>query len=264
MMRVKYKNPPINEVIIGAYFDQPVMPLHSEHIGVFWSQIRAELPNIQQQPELTLPIVGPNISIQFGMTDEPYPMPRFWLSSEDGSILLQIQKNAFILNWRRRAGAYPHFENVKKLFDRYFERFLAFLRTELRVDDVNVQVAELTYSNLVEPGSYWMTALDTPRLLPSLAILDVGAPADTVPDFNYVTAYRFAPDLTLNVSVRTGRQPTDANKSVLVFELRTIGALDAVGRAEADLWYERAHETIGRCFTAMTNPDIQRNNWQEV
>lgn len=262
-MRVKYQNPPINEVIIGAYFDQPIMSLHSEHIGVFWSQIRSEFPTIQQQPELSLPIVGPNFSIQFGMTDEPYPMPRFWLSSEDGTILIQIQKNAFILNWRKREGAYPHFDSVKGLFDKYYNTFLSFLRSELQVENVNIQVVELTYSNLIEPGSYWTNALDTPRLLPSLAILDVGVPIEAAPDFNYVTAYRFAPDLTLNVAVRTGRKTTDASKSVLVFELRAVGALGVASKTEADRWYDRAHDTIGRCFTAMTNPDIQRNHWQE-
>lgn len=264
-MPVKFKNPPINEVIIGAYFDQPIMPLRSEHIGVFWwSRIKSKFPRIQQQPELTLPIVGANYSIQFGIADEPYPMPRFWLSSEDGTMLLQIQKNAFILNWRKREDDYPHFDKVKGYFDQYLESFLSFLRTELKVDSVHFQVTELTYSNLIEPGSYWTNPLDTPRLLPSLSILDIGAPSELPPDFNYVTAYRFAPDLTLNVTVRTGRNPTDASQSVLVFELRAIGALGAVGKAEADMWYDRAHDTIGHCFTTMTNPNIQRNHWREV
>jgi uncharacterized protein (TIGR04255 family) len=263
-MPVKFKNPPINEVIIGAYFDQPILPLRSEHIGVFWSQIKSAFPNIQQQQELTLPIVEPNFSIQFRITDEPYPMPRFWLSSEDGTILIQIQKNAFILNWRKREGAYPHFDNVKGSFDKYLEAFLSFLRTELKVVSVNIQVTELSYSNLIEPVSYWTNPLDTPRLLPSLAILDIGAPSETPPDFNYVTAYRFAPDLTLNVAVRTGRKATDASQAVLEFELRAIGVLGAAGKAEADMWYDRAHDTIGHCFTTMTNPDIQREYWQGV
>lgn len=263
-MRVKFKNPPINEVIIGAYFDQPIMPLRSEHIGLFWSQIRSEFPNIQQQPELTLPIVGPNFSLQFGLVDEPYPMPRFWFSSEDGTILIQIQKNAFILNWRKREGEYPHFENVKGLFDRYLENFLSFLRAELKVDGVSIQVTELTYSNLVESGGFWNSPLDTPRLIPSIAILHVGAPSDSLPDFNYLTAYRFAPDLSLNVAIRTGRKTTDASKAVLVLELRAIGALGAAAKSEADKWYGRAHDMIGHCFLNITNPDIQREYWQEM
>jgi hypothetical protein len=44
---------------------------------------------------------------------EIYPMPRFWLEAEDGTILMQIQKNAFLFNWRKREAQYPHYENVK-------------------------------------------------------------------------------------------------------------------------------------------------------
>ena len=94
-MNVKYKNPPINELIIGAYFDQPIVPLRSEHVGLFWAEVRTKFPKIQQQPELSLPIMGPTLTFQIGLTDEPYPMPRFWLISEDDTILMQIQKNAF-------------------------------------------------------------------------------------------------------------------------------------------------------------------------
>ncbi|MCL2713213.1 MAG: TIGR04255 family protein [Alphaproteobacteria bacterium] len=259
-MRAKYRNPPINEVIVGAYFDQPIMPLHSEHVGLFWSQVRDTFPTIRQQPELAPPAL--NFSFQLGITDETYPMPRFWLSSEDGATVVQIQKNAFLLNWRKRADAYPHFDNVKGLFDKYFYLFSTFVRSELKIDTINIQTAELTYSNLIEHGSYWTGPLDTARVLPSFAILDVGAPATGAPDFNYLTSYQLAPDLKLQVSARTGRKAMNASESVLVFDLRAIGAMGTANTSQADQWYDRAHETIGSCFDAMTSPDIQRNYWE--
>jgi uncharacterized protein (TIGR04255 family) len=263
-MKVKYKNPPINELIIGAYFDQPIMPLHAEHVGLFWAEVRKEFPKSQQQPELSLPIIGPTLSFQVGFSDEPYPMPRFWLVSEDDTTLMQIQKNAFIFNWRKRDTDYPHFENVKLSFDNYFIRYLEFLRRELRVESLSIQVVELTYSNLIESGAYWVDPSDTPRLIPALTIPDPGMPLEGKPDFNYLTAYKLASDLTLNVAVRSARKPTEASKPVLVFELRALGALGAASKMDADAWYDRAHEAIGRCFTAMTNPDIQHEYWQPV
>jgi hypothetical protein len=89
-------------------------------------------------------------------------------------------------------------------------------------------------------------------------------PIEAKPDFNSLTAYRLAPDLTLNVSVRTGRRATEAAKPVLVFEFRALGALGAATKVDTDAWYERAHKVIGRCFTGMTNPDIQENHWQPL
>jgi len=261
-MRAKYRKPPINEVIVGAYFDRPIIPLHSEHVGVFWSQVRDALPNIQQQPELALPdLPGPNLFFQFGFTDEPYPMSRFWLSSEDGAIVVQIQKNAFLLNWRKRADAYPHFDSVKGLFDKYFHHFSAFVRSELKIEAVNIRTTELSYSNLIEPGSYWNSSLDTVKVLPSLGILDVGTEIIGAPDFNCLTTCQLASDLKLYVSARTGRKTTDASTPVLVVDLRAIGTMGAASKLQSDRWYDRAHETIVTCFAALTSQDIQRNHW---
>jgi uncharacterized protein (TIGR04255 family) len=263
-MKLKYKFPPINELIIGAYFDQPIMPLHSEHIGLFWAQVRKEFPKIQQQPELSLPIVAPHLAFRIGLTDEPYPMPRFWLVAEDETTLMQIQKNAFIFNWRKRDSDYPHFENVKANFDKYFELYLSFLRRELGIEAINIQITELTYSNLIESGQYWKDASDTPTLIPSLSIPNPGMRIEGKPDFNYLTAYKLSSELTLNVTVRTGRKASESAKSVLVFEFRALGALGAASKLEVDAWYDRAHDAIGHCFTAMTNPDIQRQYWQPL
>ena len=263
-MNVKYKNPPINELIIGAYFDQPIMPLHSEHIGLLWAEVRREFPKIQQQPELSLPIVGPTLTFQIGLSDEPYPMPRYWLVSDDDTILMQVQKNAFIFNWRKRDTEYPHFQNVKASFDKYFNLYCAFLKKELGIDTPNIQVTELTYSNLIESSEYWAGTSDTPKLIPTVSIPNPGTPTEGKPDFNYLTAYKLASDLMLNVTVRSGRKATDAGKAVLVFELRALGALGSVSKVDADTWYNRAHEAIGHCFTSMTNPDIQREYWQPV
>jgi uncharacterized protein (TIGR04255 family) len=260
-MNVKYKKPPINELIIGAYFERPIS-LRAEHVGLFWSEIRPEFPKIQQQPELALPIVG-TLTFHIG-ADEPYPMPRFWLISADETLLLQIQKNAFFLNWRKRESDYPHFDNVKSSFDKFFEIYSKFLLSELNIELPNIQISELTYSNIIEPNEYWRDVSDTARLMPAISIPDPGLPVEAKPDFNYVTAYKLASDLGLNVAVRSARKATDAGTAVLVFEFRALGALGAASKRDADAWYEKAHDAIGRCFTSMTSPDIQRQYWQPV
>ena len=87
-MAVTFDKPPLEEVIVGAYFAQPI-PLRSEHVGLFWSEVRKELPVIQQQPELPPPF-GPTQAFGFIGPGELYPMPRFFLVSEDKSTLVQI------------------------------------------------------------------------------------------------------------------------------------------------------------------------------
>jgi uncharacterized protein (TIGR04255 family) len=258
-MRVTFEKPPLEEVIVGAYFAQPI-PLRAEHVGLFWSQIRKDLPVIQQQPETASPF-GVMQPTGFPGPGEVYPMPRFWLISEDQSILVQIQRNAFVLNWRKRNEEYPRFDSVKGKFDQYYFAFADFVSRELHSEMALIQSTELTYANLVDECPQWRGARDTSNVIPGFSIPDVGAEASTV-DFNNVTEYTLEPDLMLNVAIRTARRPRNANATVLAFDLRAIGALGAASKPEADNWYERAHETIIDAFTALTAKSIQRDHWQ--
>jgi uncharacterized protein (TIGR04255 family) len=257
---IKYKNPPINELIIGAYFEPPLAQLHSEHVGVFWSSVRKKFPTIRQQQELSVPIVSP--SFQIGFTDEAYPMPRFWLIADDDVMLLQIQKNAFLLNWRKREKEYPHFDQVKAQFDEYLSEFRAFLKAELGIDNLPIQVVELTYTNLIAEGDVWTGPASLGSVLPGVRVPELDLPLAQKPDINYVTAYKFATDLVVNFTVRNARQITDASKTALIFEFRAIGVLELSNLKTADEWYSRAHDVIGKCFTALTSEDIRKSVWQ--
>ena len=114
--RIKFKNPPINELVIALYH-LPVTEMRAQHIGIYWQRIRDRYPICEQQP----PIAG-NTPTELAMTlqnmaGEVYPLPRFWFSNADQPTLIQIQRNAFILNWRKGANnSYPHYEDVENNF----------------------------------------------------------------------------------------------------------------------------------------------------
>ena len=127
----------------------------------------------------------------------------------------------------------------------YYAALVDFVSRELRTETPLIQSTELTYSNVVDECPHWSRARDTSDVIPGFSLPNVGAEASTV-DFNNVTAYTLEPDLMLNVAIRTARRPTNADAVVLAFDLRTIGALGAVSKPEADNWYKRAHETIVR------------------
>jgi len=94
-MAVKFKNPPIHELVIGARFAPQLRALRSEHIGLLWSRLgRKDFPTVHQKPPLDVPIPS---------ATEFLPMPRFWLESKEDDKLIQVQKNAFLLNWRSRS-----------------------------------------------------------------------------------------------------------------------------------------------------------------
>lgn len=260
-MKVKYRNPPINELVIGLYFDRDVTSFRLEHVGLFWSTLRQEFPTVQQQPIVTPPI-GVSAPPFFEVTNEFFPMPRFWLEAVDGSMLMQIQRNAFLFNWRKREGDYPHYDAVKRAFDKYFSRFTRFLESELGAPIPKLQIADLTYINVIESCEYWRGPQDTEAVFPRFRLPSCDVGSQSPPEFNQVTNQRFAPDLSLITAIRTGRMPQKPNEPVLIFEFRALGLIGGADKFAADEWFGRAHETIGNCFTGMTSPDIQQRYWQ--
>ncbi|MHA6762186.1 TIGR04255 family protein [Streptacidiphilus sp. PAMC 29251] len=92
------------------------------------------------------------------------PGSRYWLTSDDGSEVLQVQSDYLALNWKRGEGHIPYsrYESVR-------ERFAAFLNeTDRGLVQVGEGVrplrAELTYVNLIEPNGIWPRMSDGHKL----------------------------------------------------------------------------------------------------
>lgn len=259
-MSLKFKTPPLNELVIGVYFDLEIPSLRSEHIGLFWGQIRDEFPTISQQVPVSPPY--PNFtSMLMGL--EFYPMPRYWLETADGSALMQIQKNAFLFDWRKRAADYPHFETLKATFDKNLQRFLAFISKELNEPVPTIRLAELAYINIIESCEYWRDQRDTAKIIPQFRLpTPVLFEDDDPAEFQQTTGQKLSPDLMLTTTVRSARSTVEPNAPVPVLEYRATGLL--TDAAAVNRWFGRAHDAIGHCFTEMTNPDIQKRYWQPV
>ena len=254
---IVFENPPINEVVISTYFNPLLSDLRSEHIGLFWEKIRNEFPVVRQQPPVG--IIGSEVS-----TNEPFPMPRYWFIADDEINLIQIQKNAFIFNWRRRDDEYPRFHrNIKPTFDKYYGLFSEFVRTELDTE-LTIELCELNYVNALERCEFWTGPQDTPTVIPSFSILTPGIDFSSSPEFNCNYAYGDATDLQLNINIRSGVTAQQENVPVLIFEIKASGRVGQIAKPGTDEWFERAHDAIIRCFVGMTSPDIQNKYWKPM
>jgi uncharacterized protein (TIGR04255 family) len=258
-MKVRFHNPPINELVIATYFNPPLFTLRSEHVGLFWSRIRDTFPAVEQQA----PVGGAETLEQ--TSGEFFPMPRFWFVTEDKINLIQLQKKAFMLNWRRRDAQYPHFaENLKPAFDKYFRIFEDFAREDAGVQDIKIDLCELTYINTIEACEFWQGPQDTARVIPSFVMPETGMESSVAAAFNCIYVYVVSKDLQLRVSIRNGEATAKPGTPVLVIEIRATGQLGQVGKSAADEWFDRAHEAIIACFVGMTSEDIQYTYWKLV
>ena len=252
-MTMKFKNPPINEVIISTYFNPPLHGLRNEHIGLFWHSIKDKFPHVSQQA----PVGGMDIT----MRSEIFPMPRYWMIADDDINLIQIQKNAFMFNWRRRDDEYPHYENLKPVFDKYYSNFQEFILSETEIERLQIDVCELTYINTIESCDYWSGPGDTQNVIPSFSIPTIGLSPEVDPGYNCAFVYVIADDLQLRVSVRNAQSAENTEIPVLVLEIRASGRIGSANKSVADSWFDRGHQAIIDCFVGLTNPEIQHKYW---
>ena len=256
-MSVKFENPPINEVVMGVYFSEPVLDLRSQHIGLFWSKVREQFPSVEQRNPAG-GIEALNVS-----AGEVFPMPRYWFISQDGTDLLQVQRNALLMNWRNKDTEYPGFhEHLEPKFDKCFKDFLKFIQNETSVNDLTIDLCELTYINVIERGDYWSGSADISNILPSFHALDIGK--DSIPSVNCAYDYELSEDLHLRVEVKSATLTRDPSKPVLVLEIKANGKISPASHADAKAWFDRAHGEILSCLLKMTSKEIQEKHWKRV
>lgn len=251
--RVIFDSPPINEVVIATYFDPPLSDLRSEHIGLFWGEIRSDFPVVRQQiPVGAAPDIGP---------DEPFPMPRYWFIASDDINLVQIQKNAFMLNWRRRGqNQYPGFKDIKLKFDGLFGKFEDFLCRGVGISEVPIGLCELTYIDAIEECDYWRGPGDTGKVIRSFPI-PLTESNISVNGFDCRYIYQSEEEMSLSTRIWTMVRSGEPGRSALGLEMKTINRFDGVPKTATDDWFRRAHDTMLKHFLDITSKDIQRDEW---
>ena len=261
-MKIKFKNPPVNEVVIGAYFDPPLAALRNEHIGILWSRLKEEFPIVEQRPPINSPIQSDHDRIVLELSDEFVPMPRYWFVSGDEVTLVQIQKDAFLLNWRRGDSEYPSFdENLKPSFDKFYRIFEKFLKEDVSIDPPRIGHCELTYIDVIEVSEYWKGPLDTPAVIPSFVIPDCVSAKNTTPAFNCGYRYDVKPNLQLHLGIRSAVSVKSPDSPLLHLEFKGLGSPNGNEKTDLDAWYDQAHEVILEQFLNMTDETIQREFW---
>lgn len=172
--RIKFTSPPITELVIG-FFHLPLTDLRAQHIGIYWNRIRSKYALSQQQPLILVP--GQTVEPLSQASDETFPLPRFWFHNTTHPTLIQVQRNAFFINWRLLPelgdNAYPHYETVAKDFWQELETYKSFVQEIVGGKLDPIQRCELTYVNLIPPNELFSTPSEFTRVLPPLASLYV-------------------------------------------------------------------------------------------
>lgn len=125
-----FSDPPVAEVALGAHF-RPFINLGSVDFGRL-SEIWADrFPETEDQP-MALPGVpletfepNPLGAIEFNFGP---PERRVWYLSSDRRLVVQLQRDRLVINWRRADGRqpYPRYKRLRPIFKKVLGEFFAY------------------------------------------------------------------------------------------------------------------------------------------
>jgi uncharacterized protein (TIGR04255 family) len=199
--------------------------------------------------------------IQFA---DPSEVPRAWFIDAEEKMLLQLQADRFLLNWRREPSKskYPHFESIHADFQQMYRTFQEFASDE-GLGEIKPAACEMSYINLIplkNPDG-------SPRLIQDVLRSwreDYGAgwtvSADAV---NWQALYRLSGDnrsssarLTATLANLVGPLGRGLQLDLTVHGVPTAETFEAMVE-----FHRFAHETIVRYFGAATT-DAAHEEWE--
>jgi len=144
-----FRSPPVNEVSLAVAF-QPV-GLTVITAGELWRKhFKAGYPKVDEQVPVRMPIESfsgfPSVAstLQWEVNEGAPPLPRLWFLTEEGTELIQVQRDWFARNWRQvetASASYPLYPAAREAFERDFRTFAK------ELGPIRPLQAEITYIN---------------------------------------------------------------------------------------------------------------------
>jgi uncharacterized protein (TIGR04255 family) len=147
-----FEQPPVIEVAVGVHFLQlpGLNTVAMVRLADTWA---SRFPKIEEQPILPpVAIAGAQI-ISFQIQTSS-PQIRLWLESNDGTILVQIQHDRLLLNWRKldTNDPYPRYRRLRNDFSELWAQFANYIAA----GDYGVlqpSIAEVAFFNRIPVAS---------------------------------------------------------------------------------------------------------------
>lgn len=257
----EYAKPPVVEVACSVQFE-PIAELHTGRLGLLWAEYRDRFPRVEQYPplqatreqfEVTPARIGFNLETSF-------PMPRVWFLSEDGTRLVQVQRDHFIVNWRKleTEAIYPRYPTLRQTLVDELEPFQQFVEKE-DLGTIRPVQTELTYVNHIDARE----AGRGRKALSQIVRIWAGDKAvGQLPTFEeasfqarYVMRDGEKPVGRLHMNLEPHRYVKD-NAPLYVLTLVARGAPQTADIEGALAFLDRGHEAIVEGFTAVTTDEM--------
>jgi len=262
----EYENPPLIEVVVGAQFC-PLSKLFAAHIGLLWSRFQKDYPTIQEAPPLA-PVVetfdGSNEKIGFEISETP-PLPRSWFIDPSGNLLIQVQKDRFLHNWRkvRPDDQYPRYDRVCGSFERHLAVFEEFVSAG-DLGPLAFTQYELTYINIIDGSSGGIRPSKVGDVFRDIYWSDKSRALPEPESINTTISFAFPDErIRLHAKARTANR-TSTGEGIVRLEITARGMPSNSDSDARRKWFDNAHERIVTAFTDLTVGEMQQSSWRRI
>ncbi len=251
--KVHLERAPVGEVICDLQFEDLGWGLLE--YGRYYERIRKRYPECATKPPLAAVSEAPQgRELQFDLSS--VPLPRLWFSERGGPYLIQLQKDRFILNWRKLSDeeAYPHFldsNGSEGVWGRFVTEFalLREFQDETGREPPRPTRCELAYINHLSRGRDWESPSDVGRLLKPFASCSAFRFRERLalgPEVVNLHMVFSLPGERGHLALRSypGKRVCDDQEMFFV-ELRASGPISA-GASDKEIaaWFATAHSCI--------------------
>lgn len=247
-----FKEPPINEVVLGVQFATPrgYSQIRAHEV---WQLYRSDYPTVQEHQALApafetfgIPsAASPEISFISGASHD-----RFWFLSATSEELIQFQQDRLLHNWRKvkeSGSEYPRFERMIAKFEEELETFENYA-SKLAPQALRINQCEVTYINHIS------VAEESASLRPADWLTVVGGGAQDFDDFatslRQILKNGNKPFGRLIVNAATARRPD--GKKLISLNITVRGSPSGAGRSEAIQFLKNARDVIVCKFAEIT------------
>jgi uncharacterized protein (TIGR04255 family) len=253
---IHFENPPLEEVVCGVHFAG--IKWSDIHFGLFFAALRGRYQQTRRRPRLAVFDPGVQGVPQVTFLTEP-ELPLLWYESQETPFLLQVQNDAFFVNWRRLSGTfpYPHFqtrkEGVQGVWDRFVQEwntFCEFCKTHA-LGIPEVLDCHLSYINHMVHGEVWDAPVD---LVKWIRLLEGFTEHESLSVFNIELKYKSG-EFPVNINVRPAIRMND-KKKIFILELITTAKLSI--ERDMSSWFKNAHDTIVQEFLSKTTEEAHK------
>ncbi len=261
---VEYKNPPLVETVFSVQFE----PLSgsSSLLGQFYQEVKVEFPSLQDLPPLINIIEPEFLTPQFqSLTIQFEQNSRLFMTSEDSSLVLQVQRDRFVMNWRKTENnlIYPRFLILYPKFEELFNRFAQFVELQ-KLGPIKQNQFELTYINIIDKTNGLAKSGVEGLFVDHIRNSDLNnrflPPAEVM---KWQSSFAMESKLgRLHVGASSAFLNQDASRGqVMRVDLTARGIGDDFSIEGRQAWFETAHKWVVSGFSDVISADVQYEFW---